>query len=403
MTTRKILIFLLLIFPLCGKVIAAEQPSLPRTIIALYDGIENPIIRETRIHRFVEMPLNHLGLKLKFIDIHKDLPSLKELEDVRGVITWFDADKMADPLKFLSWADQLMDKGIRWVVLGNLGVNANMRGVPTPLPMINRYLSRLGLQTQGNWKQITYDVKLTHKDAQMVEFERPYKGILSPFPQTYRSDKNSTVFLTASWGKDLVSKSDLIVIGHQGGYVAPGYAMFERENFNQWYLNPFEFFRQAFTTDDLPKPDTTTLSGRRMYYSHIDGDGWRNITEIEKYKETKEFSAEVIFNEAVEPFPDLPVTLAPIAGDLDPAWYGSEETLSLTRKMLALPQVEAGSHTYSHPFEWGYFKNYSPGKEWREFLEKNEKPDSPIAKRYTPFLTAKKNWGPRKCQKPFKK
>jgi len=209
MTTHKILILILFFLILGGEVHAAPQASLQRTIIALYDGKENPDIRNIRIHRFAEMPLNHLGLKLKFFDIHKGLPSLKDLKDVRGVITWFEMDKMPNPLKFLSWANQLMDKGIRWVVFGNLGVNLNMRGEPTPLPMINRYLARLGLKTQGNWKQITYDVKLTHKDPKMVEFERPYKGILPPFQQTYRSDKNSTSFLTAHWGKDLLSIADL--------------------------------------------------------------------------------------------------------------------------------------------------------------------------------------------------
>jgi len=28
----------------------------------------------------------------------------------------------------------------------------------------------------------------------------------------------------------------------------------------------------------VPKPDTTTLAGRRIYYSHIDGDGWKELT-----------------------------------------------------------------------------------------------------------------------------
>jgi polysaccharide biosynthesis protein PelA len=391
MTTRNILIPLFLVLIFWGEAQAIPSAPLPRTIIALYDGKENPDIRYSRIHRFAAMPLNHLGLKLKFIDIHKSMPPIEDLQDIRGVITWFETDRMLHPLKFLSWAEQVMDRGIRWVVLGNLGVNANLNGKPTPLPMINRYLARLGLQTQGNWKQITYDVKLTHQNAQMVEFERPYTGILPPFLQTYRADKNNKTFLTASWGKDRISKSDLIVIGPDGGYAAPGYSMFEREDFNQWYLNPFEFFRQVFRTDDLPKPDVTTLSGRRVYYSHIDGDGWRNITEIEKYRKTKEFSAEVIFNEVLKPFPDLPVSLAPIAGDLDPQWYGSEEDLALARNMLALPHVEAGSHTYSHPYYWNYYRDYHPEKEWSEFLEKNVKTGLTIAKRYAPFITAKKS------------
>lgn len=389
MKTRTILSALLIVFIFWGTGFANAQPTVPRTIITFYDSKENPDIRMTRTHRYVEMPLNHLGLKFKFLDINKPLPPLKDLGDVRGVFTWFESDRMPNPLEFLSWADQLMEKKIKWVIFGNLGVQADTRDKKTPLPLVNRYLSRLGLRTQESWKQVTYDVKLAYNNKKMVGFERPYAGILPPFPQVYRLDETTTAILSANWGKDLAGKSDLIVIGPDGGYAAPGYSILDREDFHQWYLDPFEFFRKAYNTDDLPKPDTTTLSGRRMYYSHIDGDGWRNVTEIEDYHDTRELSAEVVFLEALKPFPDLPVTLAPIAGDLDPTWYGTEEILEQARKMLALPQVEAGSHTYSHPYFWNYYKNYRAEKEWGQFLAKKEKPGSPIAKRFAPYLATK--------------
>ena len=402
MKTRSILFSILIVLFFWGTGSAATQPTVPRTILTFYDSKENSDIRTTRIHRYLEMAINHLGLKFKYLDINKPLPDLKDLEDIRGVFTWFNTDYMPDPPGFLSWADQLMDKKIKWVIFGLTGVVSDFQGNQTPLPLINRFLGRLGLQTQENWKNVTYDVKLKFTDKQMVEFERPYTGILPPFLKIYRVDETATTFLSASWGKDLATTSDLIVIGPQGGYAAPGYYISGNEEFHQWYLNPFEFFRRAFATDDLPKPDTTTLSGRRMYYSHIDGDGWRNETEIEGYRDTQKLSAEVVFNEALEPFPDLPVTLAPIAGDLDPKWYGNEEALDLARKMLALPQVEAGSHTYSHPYFWEYYKDYKAEKEWGQFLAKKEKPDSLIAKRFAPFLPAKKNQSGQAAKKKSK-
>ena len=67
----------------------------------------------------------------------------------------------------------------------------------------------------------------------------------------------------------------------------------------------------AFATDDLPKPDTTTLAGRRIYYSHIDGDGWRNVSLADEYAGHQVISARVILEEAIRPFPDLPVTVSP--------------------------------------------------------------------------------------------
>ena len=390
MKTQRILLSILIVLIFWGTGSAGTEPTVPRTIITFYDSKENPDIRLTRSHRYVEMPLNHLGLKFKFLDINEPLPPLKDLKDIRGVFTWFESDRMPNPSEFLHWADRLLDKNIKWVIFGNLGVGADMQGKKTPRPLVNRYLSRLGLGTQENWKPITYDVKLTYNDKRMLGFERPYKGVLPPFPQVYRLNETTTAILSASWGKNHATKSDLIVIGPQGGYAAPGYSIYEHDDFHQWHLDPFEFFRRIFATDDLPKPDTTTLSGRRMYYSHIDGDGWRNVTEIEDYHDTRELSAEVVFNEALEPFPDLPVTLAPIAGDLDPRWHGNEKILELARKMLALPQVEAGSHTYSHPYHWEYYKDYRAEKEWQQFLEKKESPSGAIAKRFSPFLSERK-------------
>jgi hypothetical protein len=105
------------------------------------------------------------------------------------------------------------------------------------------------------------------------------------------------------------------------------------------------------------------MSGRRIYYSHIDGDGWRNRTEVHPFRSSAALSAEVVLHELIEPFPDLPLTVAPIAADLDPAWRGSKETLAVARRILALPQVEAGTHTYTHPLKWEFFEKYDRSRE----------------------------------------
>jgi hypothetical protein len=64
----------------------------------------------------------------------------------------------------------------------------------------------------------------------------------------------------------------------------------------------------------------------------------------------------VILREVLLRYPDLPVTVAPIAGDLDPAWHGNADTQRVARQILALPHVEAGSHTYGHPLDWAHFE-----------------------------------------------
>ena len=137
----------------------------------------------------------------------------------------------------------------------------------------------------------------------------------------------------------------MVITSPAGGYVADGFTHYESPEAEQiqWYLNPFEFFRIVFATDEYPKPDTTTLVGRRLYYSQIDGDGWRNRTEVPEFRQQSLTSAEVILRRAVRPYSDLPVSVAPIAGDLDPAWYGSRETQRVAREYFGLPWVEAAT------------------------------------------------------------
>ncbi|HBA42282.1 MAG TPA: hypothetical protein DCZ07_04835, partial [Alphaproteobacteria bacterium] len=113
----------------------------------------------------------------------------------------------------------------------------------------------------------------------------------------------------------------------------------------KWRLNPFRFFAEVFEPGNDPVPDTTTRAGRRIFYSHIDGDGLANISWIERYKETPTLSSKVVLDEILKKFPDMPVTVAPIAADIDLNWHGSAKTREVVRETFALPNVEVGSHT----------------------------------------------------------
>jgi len=360
---RKILLLSATLFCLLGGAArgavdkrpgAARAQHQARRILALYDSTYDKRIADTPIHQIVEMPLNHLGLVVEYRDINSGLPRIEDLQDVRGVITWFQSDMMPDPLGYLAWADAMIQAGKKFVVVGELSADRDLKNHITPASALNQFWSSLGLRNEGTWTRITYDAQVVHRDPTMVEFERHFEGILPRYPQTKKIDSNTTSYLTVRRGSDPATDCDLVTTNRNGGYMAGAYAHYYSADFSQrqWYVNPFEYFRVAFNTDELPKPDTTTLMGRRIFYSHVDGDGWRNVTEVPGYKNRRALSSEVVFKEAIRAFPDLPVTVAPIAADLDPTWYGTPESLDLARQILALPNVEAGTHTYSHPLDW---------------------------------------------------
>ena len=140
----------------------------------------------------------------------------------------------------------------------------------------------------------------------------------------------------------------------------------------QWYVNPFRFLEMVLRGGYEPKPDITTLNGRRIFYSHIDGDGWNNLSEIKKYRKHKTISADVIYKEVLQAFPEIPVSVSIISSEMDEKCYGLSVSADIARKIFALPNVEPTSHTHSHPLFWHYLETMQPELE-AQFLHKYPK------------------------------
>ena len=355
----------LLLMLTAGTQALAQGKGIPRKVLAFYDGSAFEDIRFTPIHRVVEMPFNHLGMILIYHDLRQPLPSDAELADVRGALLWSSGDAMPAAVPFIEWAHRFMDGGRKLLIIGALGFARDSAGKPTPIEAVNGLLGRLGLRFDGRRVEQTHDVRVVRKDRSMMDFEATLPRQLPAYDRIVSIDARTASYLVVREGNNSATDSSLISSHPNGGYIALD-LIHRGDNLKttrQLYLNIFEYLRRAFTTDDLPKPDTTTLVGRRIYYSHIDGDGWRNQTQVKGYVQRRTLSAEVVLREAVEAYPDLPVTVAPIVGDLDPAWFGTEQSQAIARDFFKLPQVEMASHTLSHPFDWGFFADGDQVKE----------------------------------------
>lgn len=336
-----------------------------RVVLALYDSAVTPRLELTELHRLAEMPLNYLGLVVRYHDLQHGLPGIDTMREVRGVLTWFSSNAMREPEAYLRWASRAIDAGARFVVMGSIGATRRGDGTPAAAAALEPFLERLGLERSSGWTTSTYGLRYVLRDRSMVEFERPLPSVLPPFDR-YRAGVQSRSYLAVS-GASADTRSDLVVVGPRGGYAAASYAVFTHryrdQPFVQWYINPFEFFRQAFATDEVPKLDPSTVSGRRAFYSHIDGDGWRNLTLIEPYRTRYSIAARVVLEEIIRRYPDFPVTVGPIAADVDPDWHGTAESITVAKETLRLPHVEASVHTYSHPLDWEFFRDAHPGDE----------------------------------------
>jgi polysaccharide biosynthesis protein PelA len=343
-----------------------------REILALYDSQHEKTPQTTRIHHFAEMPLNWLGYKFTYLDVNGALPDPGDLGRYRGILTWF-VEPMQRIERYLDWLDKATALGTRYVFIAE---------VAPPLmvanhPQLTRILGRLGLKPTSQYVNVTHTAKVLTNNPDMVGFERPLDKALPDFRVFSLIPDKTTVHLSVQapkrFGGDTAA---LIVTNAAGGYMADEYSIFFEPNTDRvrWTGNPFLFFKLAFGEDRFPVPDVTTQSGRRIYFSHIDGDGWNNVSQVEGFREQQLTSAEVARRELIGAYPDLPVSIGIIAGDMRPDLGGNADGAEIARKLYAMPQVEVASHTYTHPFNWSFFEAYDRQIE-EDMIEKAFKPD----------------------------
>lgn len=337
---------------------AADTGEVRREILAIYDGDHEEDPSNTLIHRLAEMPLNHLGYVLRYADVRQPLPAPAEAARFAGVLSWF-AAPLAQPGPYLDWLAAAGEQGARLVIMGEVGGDPFE---PAKLPAINRVLALLGLRHEGDGVLLTHRSRVTVIRPELMAFEGPLDPVLPAFPLLQRIAPETRVALEVATGDG--RRSALVVTGPAGGFVANGFdfAGVGQAGRYRWLLNPFEFFREALGDVRFPIPDVTTVSGRRIYYSHVDGDGWLNVSAVGKRRD-RVLSSEVMLRELIEPYPDLPVTVGAIASDIDVSGEGNREAAEIARRIFALPQVEIGSHTCTHPFNWDFFANYDRAKE----------------------------------------
>jgi polysaccharide biosynthesis protein PelA len=338
-----------------------SQEKVRRDVLALFDSSSEPEPHLTKIHQYLEMPLNHLGFRLAYSDVLRGPPDASIVTSVRAIIIWLKGstalrDEISD------WITIASEAGVRLVVIGEIGSWA------TGNPAAARLLRRLGLRYEGYEIAATYNARITRADEIITAAERKLQPPLAPFPAIVQESDAITPHLAVLHSRGRASRENILVAtGPGGGFVAENYgvAYDSRTDRQQWLIDPFEFLRRALLADgeNIPIPDVTTISGRRLYFSHIDGDGWNNISNLVGYRDKQLSAAEVVLRELIAPYPALPVTVGFVAADGDPVYGGHRPAQQIASDIFKLPQVAVGSHTYTHPYNWKFFENYDPAQE----------------------------------------
>ena len=114
----------------------------------------------------------------------------------------------------------------------------------------------------------------------------------------------------------------------------------------RWHLDPFAFFREALALDRVPAAHPAVLNGRRMFFCHVDGDGFDSISTMNGGA----CAGRVFLDRIVDEFP-LPFTISVIIASLtndlkvtDPTerMRIARELLSREHRSTELPGLDAG-------------------------------------------------------------
>ncbi|MBF0492705.1 MAG: hypothetical protein HQM15_07990 [Deltaproteobacteria bacterium] len=327
-----------------------EIHEIPRRVLIFYDTAQTQDPFFNSFHQQAEVWLNHLGLQAYYWRSDWPLPSPAHMEGVRGIVTWFKRAKVfAEPAAYCHWIKDQMQQGRKWIIWEELGF-AEQGPKPLATECVEA-LQELGLQYGGEFSDNTYFWELLKKNPEWAEFERPLKLTDSLTYNLFKPVRRDLNVYLSIQRRDLEqSESVMIMTSPKGGFVQNSYvrAVSPDQTQIQWRLNPYLFFNEALQMQGLPRPDVTTQNGKRLFLSNIDGDGIFNASQ----KKENAYSGEVILEDILKKYPQLPISTSLIVGYLDLLSYQTPRIQELYKNILSLPNTEVVAHAYSHPLVW---------------------------------------------------
>lgn len=282
----------------------------------------------------VATPLNYLGYDIEYAQLGAQLPADVTPDRYAGVVAWIGRDTAPNPNRWRAWLQQVMDAHVPVAFFSHLGFSVGGHG------------NALGLQSvQGTPRA---PLKIVERDP-MIGFET----MPVPDPRDL-----PTIRIAPGEGKSLLGidaggqRVDAVGIMPWGGFALNQYNVVSLDSIEQqrWAIQPMSFLREALRLPMLPAPSVTTENGRRLLMVHVDGDGFASHTEFPG----PDYSGQALYDRIWTRYP-IPTTLSVIEGEVGPdGLYPkiSPRLEQIARQMFALPYVEIGTHTYSHPFTW---------------------------------------------------
>lgn len=308
---------------------------MPRRIAVIHSVLKDEYaLRFTAAVRFAAMPVNYFGYVPEYFDV-RHLPDFALGGRYAGVILWLDAQPIpADQKRLLGWLNKQTDDGVPVAMLA-----------PQPALLESKLGKKLGFSLEYPQAD-TAPIKIVQQAA-MMGYERAPRAEADDFSSlsiaqgqpllTLQRGKYTQVAAAVTpWGGYVLSSHDVVTLAGNLG--------------DRWIIDPFAFFKQALRLPEMPVPDVTTESGRRMLMVHMDGDGFISRSELPG----NPLAGEVVRDRVVNKYP-LPMTISVIEAELSQSGlYPSMSAYAenVAREIFRASNVAIASHSYSHPFYW---------------------------------------------------
>ena len=333
--------------------IVAPLPVVQRKLIAVYGEIfpdgDFEWAEDTDSMTYFQLALEYLGYELEFRNYQLvGLPSAPP-PDVGGFLIDSTLQVPATEQKaFVDWLAAMKASGRKIFFVGSMPFLGEVQSRRlADVFEIRGTLAGIG-QVKG--------ASIVFADPNMTGFEttpRPRvtgnMNLLAPEGAEVLVD----VAIETRNGKTVRSQP-IFVASWGGAALYPFLAALSPEQNPMLMVDPFALMAKMMGRSPFPVPDTTTFQGKRIYFSHIDGDGFLNFSEISP----GERSGTVVRDRIIEHY-GLPVTVSFIESEIkgDSTVYEEREGESFpeeARLVFENPYVEPASHTYSHPFFWSF-------------------------------------------------
>ncbi len=314
----------------------SSKNPIKREILTLIDESQHDRIFLSA-HQHGALPLEYQGYIQKLYDISKHrLPSMEAMQRYAGVVIWF-SKEYKEPEKLIEWILQLQKYNIKVAIVSSL-----------PLPL-NESLEKLSIKVNPS-NNTTLQKNKKIKKSPLIGYE------IDP------SLNDNDSFIDITQGEPLFSitnKADIrttyAAFMPWGGFALSNGFMQEFGDDNLWVINPFKFFTQALHLKKIIVPDVTTEKGKRILFSHVDGDGIMNRVEWNP----KLFSGNTLYSDIFTHY-HIPISVSIIGAEVDDNGLYPKiapQLQKIVKKIYKLPNIEPATHTFTHPFFWNKIHN----------------------------------------------